>query len=226
MMTYFNPCPKPEKRVKEARPSFGLRQKKEKRELQETKQSLFANYEPRPSKSDRAEFPASVVKSAIERSGGICEACRCQPCSSTHHVRSRNRGGRGVLSNAFRSCGLCHMEIEGSEELKQALMEEYRQRYGEYFYFDDQDWEEHRRKQDAAKTAEAEASARMERLEPIVTLLSTAANRPLRKKEMLLLDRLDERQRVVFANLMHDVVAGTKGTAEQVKTFGYGHFED
>lgn len=198
--------PKPEKKQKDKTPYNSLQRKKERRELPEWKKDIFASHVSKPSKADRAEFPIAVVKAAIERSGGICEYCRKAPCTSTHHVMSRNRSGRGVFSNSFRACGACHLEIEGNEEKKQELISLYTQLYGERFWMDEEDLNAYNRKQAEIQETAQERKQRTEALEPIVTLLSTAAGRRLNSKEMRILDNLDERERVVFARLIHDVI--------------------
>lgn len=198
--------------------------KKPKRELPEWKKELFSHWESKPSKADRAEFPVKVIKAAIERSGGICEYCRQRPCTSTHHILGRNRSGRGVLSNAYRVCGICHLEIEGSEEKKQELIALYTRRYGERFWYDETDWDEYNRRQAAEQEAEEAKRQRLDALQPIVDLLSTAAGRKLNSKEIRLISAMDERETEVFANLLHDVVGG--GMTPEQKSYGYGHFDD
>lgn len=199
--------PKPVRKEKEKKPYNSLQsRKKERKPLPEWKQHLFNHHESKPSKADRAEFTIAVVKAAIERSGGICEYCRQRPCTSTHHVVGRGRSGRGVLSNAFRACGICHMEIEGSEDKKQELISLYRQRYGDRFWFDERDWEEYNRKQAADLEVEHDKKARVDQLEPIMSLLSIAAGRELKAKETRLIGGMDDKQISIFAKLMQDVI--------------------
>jgi hypothetical protein len=222
MMMY----PKPEKKPKEKKPYNSLqRRSKEKKPVRAWKEGLFDHYKSNPNRADRAKFPDSVVKTAIERSGGICEYCHKLPCSSTHHVVGRGRSGRGVLSNAFRACGYCHIEIEGSEEKKQELISLYTERYGDNFWFDEQDWDVYHLKQSAIHSQEEAKRHRIEELEPIVTLLSTAAGRKLRASEIRLLDGMDSHEADTFAKLMHDVVSSMMPT--ESKSYGYGvRFED
>jgi hypothetical protein len=213
--------PKPERKQKEKR---GLQQrgKRPKKELSELKKPLFAQYERKPSKADRAEFSREVIAAAIERSGGRCQRCRVNPCTTTHHTVGRGRGGRGVLSNAFRACGVCHIEIESDDELKQEIITQYRELYGERFYFDEQDWEEYNRKQAEAQAEEEAQRQRREQLEPIISLLNESLGRRLRAREQRFIDGLNEQQRTMFAGLLRDMM----GTYVPDPTFGYGHFND
>ncbi|WP_246319999.1 hypothetical protein [Paenibacillus qinlingensis] len=95
--------------------------------------------------------------------------------------------------------------------------------YGENFWFDEQDWDEHNRKQTALRNSEKEKSMRTEQLSPILTLLTTAAGRSLKARELRLLENMDEKEIAVFAKLMQDVVS-----VEQINEpqFGYGYFND
>lgn len=214
---------KPEKKVKETKqwqPG-----KKPKKEVPEWKKDILSHHKSNPSKADRAVFPASVVAEGKERSKGICEYCRVAACTQSHHVMAKGgRGGRGVLSNLFRVCTTCHTEIEGDEEKKQEVIALYEMKFGQYFYFDEQDFNEQAIKD--AKEDEAENAKLMhtEQLDPIVELLTVAAGRMLKAKELRLLDKLGIGEMVTFANLLADVI-GT-GIEETQPNFNYGTFND
>jgi hypothetical protein len=217
---------KPEKKVKEPK-GFGIGgSKKEKREIPEWKRGILSHHLSNPSKADRAEFPREVVAAAVERAGGKCQWCRTVSCATTHHVWGRGRGGRGVLSNAYRACGSCHIEIEGNDEMKQAIIEQYRHLYGDRFWYDEQDWEEFNRKQASSRTAEDEQKQRLERINPVVELLSVAAGRKLKVAEIRVIDGMDDREVAVFAKLMADVVAAGMPSEKTTVPFGYGNFND
>jgi len=220
---------KPEKQVKEKpRNSLLNRKPKERKEVPEWKRGILSHHLSNPSRADRAEFPRDVIAAAIERSGGICQYCKKVPCTTTHHVKGRGgRDGRGVLSNAYRVCGKCHIEIEGSEEKKQEIIELYRQLYGEFFWFDQQDWDEYGRKQAASRTAEEEQKQRMERINPVIDLLAAAAGRRLKAGEIRLIDGMDDREVAIFAKLMSDVVSAGSDPVKPKGSEAYGHyFED
>jgi hypothetical protein len=189
------------------------------------KRERLAHHSHTPTKADRAEFPAKVIKELKEEAGGLCQVCLANPDTTTHHVQPSGRTtapGRGVKSNGLRCCWPCHDRIQTSETELKRWIEIYRQRYGEYFYFDEQDWEQHESKQAKINAEEQAKKQRMSELEPIVELLSSAAGRKLNTKEVRLLDNLDEREMAVFAKLMADIVK--QGPQE---SFAYGeHFDD
>lgn len=211
--------PKPERKPKEKR---GLQQrgKKPKKELNEQKKALFAPYERKPGKADRAEFPREVIAAAMERSGGICQRCKANKCTTTHHVWGRGRSGRGVLSNAFRACGVCHIEIESNDELKQEIIAQYRELYGDRFYFDIQDWEEYNRKRDAAEAEEVLRRQRLEELAPLMQILKDSVGRPLRPDEKKFVHGLSDKHIAILAGL----IRASMGT--DVPEKGYGWFKD
>ncbi len=217
---------KPEKKAKEPKSSFGLGKKKEKKEVPEWKRGILSHHLSNPSKADRAEFPQSVVREAIENSKGICKFCGQVPCTTTHHVYGRGRGGRGVLKNSYRVCGTCHINIESNDELKSAIIEEYLQLHGERFWFDEKDWEEYDRKQIMHLTLEEEQKKRRERIAPVVDLLSAASGRKLKAAEVRLIDGMDDHEMAVFAKMMADVVTASIPAEKHVPAFGYGQFND
>jgi hypothetical protein len=203
--------------------------KKKEKVIAPWRQDILSTHKSNPSKADRAVFPPLVVAEAKERSKGICEYCKAAACTTTHHVRGKGgRGGRGVLSNAYRVCGTCHIEIEGSEEKKQEIIALYEMKFGQFFWFDEQDWNEHALKQAAENEFESAKMIRAGQLEPIVELLTAASGRMLKAKELRLLDKLGVGEMQVFAKLMADIVkVGLTETKEQIKPdYGYGKFYD
>jgi hypothetical protein len=196
-------------------------QKKIKKELPAWKKDLFSHWNPKPSTADRNEFPREVVEAAKRRSRGICQHCKEARCATTHHVVSRNRSGRGVLTNAYRACGTCHIEIEGSEAKKQEIIALYIQMYGDKFWYDEQDWEEHNKSRSMSKKVEDEKKQRMKHLAPILNLISKSAGRKVIQKEVSFINRMDDRDREIFEKIVKDVIPD-----EPKIPFGYGNFDD
>ncbi|WP_179089040.1 MULTISPECIES: HNH endonuclease [Paenibacillus] len=199
---------KPEKKTKEKKTSSLGHHKKVKKEVPEWKKNLLADHKPGKNSSQRNEFPDSVVKAAIERSKGICQFCKRVRCETTHHVFGRGRGGRGVLSNAYRACGNCHIIIEANDELKSAIIEEHRILYGEYFWFDEQDWNEHNHKLNKQLELEKARDERLQQIEPIADLIATAAGRELRAKELRLLESFETKDLNIFTAMFTDALNG------------------
>jgi hypothetical protein len=129
------------------------------------------------------------------------------------------------LSNAYRVCGTCHIEIEGDEEKKQEIIALYELKFGEHFYFDEQDFNELALKKASEDEAENAKLMRTEQLEPIVELLTVATGRTLKAKELRLLDKLGVNDMAIFAKLMSDVIGAGLVTATKPE-FGYGNFDD
>ena len=50
---------------------------------------------------------------AYERSGGMCELCRCRPAQEVHHIVYRSHLGTSILSNLACLCLQCHNEAHG-----------------------------------------------------------------------------------------------------------------
>lgn len=117
--------------------TMDFQRKKPKKELPPWKKDLFAHHNPKPSKADRGEFPASVIKRLKQEAGGRCQACKERPDTQTHHVYPRGRSGRGVLSNGMRVCDVCHTRIHANEDELQYWIAEYERRYGPCFWFDE-----------------------------------------------------------------------------------------
>lgn len=197
--------------------------KKKKKEIQPWRQNILAHHNHTPTRADRAEFPRKVIEELIEEAGGLCQ-CGCgRPDHETHHVMPRGRNGRGVKTNGMRLNSGCHQRIQDDEEELQHWILIYRTRHGNYFWYDEEDWEQHNRKLAEQKRMEREERLKMERVGPILNLVSTAAGRGLKAKERRLLESLSEKDTATFAKLMEDVV---NASAPQQKPFGYGFFDD
>jgi len=218
---------KPVKKEKAKKPYNSLQQRKpkEKKEIPEWKRDILSHHQPRPSKAERGEFDRKIVAELKEEADGQCQSCKCNPDTTTHHVWPRGRGGRGVKTNGLRLCWPCHDRIQTNEEELQYWISVYREKYGDHFWFDERDWEEFDKKQATIKSLEEDRKQRMERINPIVELLSTAAGRTLKAKEVRLLDGMDDNEVVVFTKLMQDVVASSLATENKLP-FGYGYFDD
>lgn len=215
--------PKPQKQEKVKKPSSLGRGRKDKRPIPEHKQKIFENYNSGKSYTQRKEFPPAVVKEAIVRSKGICQYCKKAPCQTTHHVYGRGRAGKGVLSNAYRVCGNCHIIIEGDDEIKNEIIEEYRILYRDYFWYDEQDWEEHNQKLAAIERAERERAEQWQKLAPVVDLISTAAGRGLKANEIRLIEMLPPNDLQIFTGLFTDAL---NGYAAQGAYRPHDRFED
>jgi 5-methylcytosine-specific restriction endonuclease McrA len=211
--------PKPERKTKTKSNGF---QRKEKKEIAPWRQGILSHHKSKPSKADRAEFLPAVVKEATERSKGICQYCKEARCATTHHVMSRGRSGRGVITNAYRVCGNCHINIEGSEERKQEIITLYQQLYGNHFYFDDQDHDEYSRRKATERDIEQEQLRASERLEPVEAIVAAASGRKLKAKERKWLSGMDDKGILLFSQMLAEVAASKP---EQLP-FGYGYFND
>ncbi|OME73441.1 hypothetical protein BSK65_04880 [Paenibacillus odorifer] len=176
--------------------------------MPEWKKNLLADHKPGKNSSQRNEFPDSVIKAAIERSKGICQFCKRVRCETTHHVFGCGRGGLGVLSNAYSACGNCHINIEANDELKSAIIEEYRILYGEYFWFDEQDWDEHNHKLNKQLELEKAKEERLQKIEPLADLIITAAGRDLRAKEIRFLESLETKDLKTFTAMFTEALNG------------------
>jgi hypothetical protein len=203
-------CPKPMREPKEKNSYNSLQQRKSKpkKEIQEWRRNILSHHESKPSRADRAEFSKEVVAELIKEVDGKCQ-CGCgRPDTETHHVMTRTRDGRGVKSNGMRVNGICNQRFHDNEEELQHWIEVYRKKYGDNFWFDEQDWEQYNRKQAATREVEDAHRQRMDALEPVMSLLSTAAGRKLKTAEIRLLDGLDTRETTTLVKLMQDVVEG------------------
>lgn len=197
--------------------------KKKKKEIQPWRQNILAHHQSTLSRADRAEFPKKVIAELIEEADGLCQ-CGCgRPDQETHHVMPRGRNGRGVKTNGMRVNGVCHQRIQTNEAELQHWILIYRTRHGNYFWYDEEDWDQHNRKQAELIRQETKERLKMERVEPILELISTAAGRGLKAKERQLITLLSEKDTATFAKLMRDVVSVS---SQQEKPFGYGFFDD
>lgn len=197
--------------------------KKKKKEIQDWRKNILAHHNHTPTRADRAEFPRKVIEELIEEAGGLCQ-CGCgRVDEETHHVMPRGRNGRGVKTNGMRLNKICHRRIQTSEKELQHWILIYRTRHGNYFWYDEEDWEQHRRKQAEQKRVEIEKRLKLERVEPILEMMSTAAGRGLRAKERRLIESIAEKDTATFAKLIRDVVSSS---TVQDKPFGYGFFDD
>lgn len=199
--------------------------KRRKKEIAPWRQGILDHHQDRPSSSDRGDFPSKVIKELIAEAGGVCQVCRAAPDTTTHHVQPRGRRsspGRGVKSNGLRCCGTCHDYIQTHEEELQRWIEIYRQKYGENFWFDELDWDDHERKQSEAKAEEESLKLQLERVEPIVQLITKTSGKPPKKKELQFILALSEREKVMFEGILRSCT----GTYVSEIPFGYGYFDD
>lgn len=197
--------------------------KKPKKPVAPWRQNILSHHQDRPSSADRGDFPAAVIRELISEAGGVCQVCRAAPDTTTHHVQPRGRRsspGRGVKTNGLRCCGICHDHIQTHEDELQRWIEIYRQRHGEYFWFDAQDWEEFRQREKLEQVAEDERRKRAELLAPLLGMLKDAANRRLTTVEKRTLSELSDKQITLLVGLLRE----SMGTP--VREFGYGHFDD
>ncbi|ETT30294.1 hypothetical protein C161_27603 [Paenibacillus sp. FSL R5-192] len=214
---------KPEKKLKEKKVSSFGRSKKDKKPVPEWKKDILAHHQSRPGSKERGDFPKEVIAELIEESNGICESCKIAEGTTTHHVYPRGRKGRGVKTNGLRLCWPCHDRIQTNEELLQFWISAFRDKYGDHFWFDEQDWDEYNRKQEAQRKTDQEKQNRQQSLNPVKELISSAAGRSLKAKEVRLIEMMDDKQIAIFEALINDIVRVEEN--HQVP-FGYGHFDN
>ncbi|WP_339307642.1 HNH endonuclease [Paenibacillus sp. FSL R5-0519] len=214
---------KPEKKAKEKKASSFGRGKKEKRPVPEWKKGILSHHQSRPGSKERGDFPKEVIAQLIVESNGICESCKIVEATTTHHVYPRGRKGRGVKNNGLRLCWPCHDRIQTNEELLQFWISAFRDKYGDHFWFDEQDWDEYNRKQDAQQKVDQEKQNREQSLNPVKELISSAAGRSLKAKEVRLIEMMDDKQIAIFETLINDIV---RVEEKHQVPFGYGHFDD
>ena len=214
---------KPEKKVKEKKVSSFGRSKKDKKPVPEWKKDILAHHQSRPGSKERGDFPKEVIAQLIEESNGICECCKIVEATTTHHVYPRGRKGRGVKTNGLRLCWPCHDRIQTNEELLQFWISAFRDKYGENFWFDEQDWDQYNRKQEVQQKADQEKQSRLQSLNPVKELISSAAGRSLKAKEVRLIEMMDDKQIAIFESLINDIV---RIEEKHQVPFGYGHFDD
>ncbi|WP_090738456.1 HNH endonuclease [Paenibacillus sp. Mc5Re-14] len=219
--TFWKPEKKPKQ--KKAYSSLGQR-KKDKKPVPEWKKDILSHHQSRPNTKERGEFPKDVIAELIADSNGICECCKAAEATTTHHVYPRGRNGRGVKTNGLRLCWPCHDRIQINEELLQFWISAFRDKYGDYFWFDEQDWEEHNRKLAARQRVEFEKKERLESIKPVVELITSATGRTLKVKEVRLLESMDDKEMLVFTNMISDAF---NNFSKPAPSYGYGErFED
>ncbi|MEK5419410.1 HNH endonuclease [Paenibacillus sp. FSL L8-0708] len=199
---------KPQKQEKTKKTSSLGQRKKEKKEVSPLKQKIFADHKPGKSSASRAEFPPNIVKELIKETDGICQQCLSAPGTTTHHVWPRGRKGRGVKTNGIRFCGGCHDIVQITPELLQYWIDVFRERHGEYFWFDEQDWNEHNHKLNKQLELEKAKEERLQQIEPIADLIATAAGRDLRVKEIRLLESFETNDLKIFTAMFTDALNG------------------
>jgi hypothetical protein len=215
--------PKPQKQEKVKKASSLGRGKKDKKPISPWKQGILADHKSNPSRADRNEFPPAVIKKLKERADGKCEACKQRPDIETHHVRSRARDGRGVFQNGLRVCGECHDYIQTHEEELRFWEGKWEKNFGPNFWFDDLDIEIHARKQAVQQAIDQEHEQRRQQIEPVADLIATAAGRPLRVKELRLLESMELKQLDIFTGMFTDAL---NGYAAQGAFHPHDRFED
>ncbi|SPY16132.1 nuclease [Paenibacillus polymyxa] len=219
--TFWKPEKKPKQ--KKAYSSLGQR-KKDKKPVPEWKKDILSHHQSRPNTKERGEFPKDVIAELIADSNGICECCKAAEATTTHHVYPRGRKGRGVRTNGLRLCWPCHDRIQINEELIQFWISAFRDKYGDYFWFDEQDWEEHNRKLAARQRVEFDKNERLESIKPVIELITSAAGRTLKAREVRLLEAMDDKEMLVFTNMISDAL---NNFSKPAPSYGYGErFED
>lgn len=199
---------KPQKQEKPKKTSSLGQRKKEKKEVSPLKQKIFADHKPGKSSKQRCEFPVAVIKELIAEADGKCSHCKTAPDTTTHHVMPRGRKGRGVKTNGLRLCGVCHDIIQTDEELLQYWISVFWNKYGDYFWFDEQDWDEHNHKLNKQMELEKVKEERLQQIEPIADLIATAAGRELRAKELRLLESFETKDLNIFTAMFTDALNG------------------
>ncbi|MEK4879449.1 HNH endonuclease [Paenibacillus sp. FSL R5-0908] len=216
---------KPEKQVKEKKSYSSLHQQKTKakKEVPEWKKGILAHHQKGKSSKDRGEFNDDVLAEIIAESSGICPICKSANSDTTHHVMPRGRKGRGVKTNGLRLCWPCHDAVQTNEEALQYWISVFRDKYGDRFWFDEKDWEEFNHKQNIQQQKDREKQERQNKIKPVVDLLTAAAGRNLKAKEIHLLQSFQDKDMETFATMMADAL----GAIQEPVVYGYGErFED
>ncbi|MEK3735675.1 HNH endonuclease signature motif containing protein [Paenibacillus sp. FSL H7-0941] len=216
---------KPEKQVKEKKSYSSLHQQKTKakKEVPEWKKGILAHHQKGKSSKDRGEFNDDILAEIIAESSGICPICKSSNSDTTHHVMPRGRKGRGVKTNGLRLCWPCHDAVQTNEEALQYWISVFRDKYGDRFWFDEKDWEEFNHKQNIQQQKDREKQERQNKIKPVVDLLTAAAGRNLKAKEIHLLQSFQDKDMETFATMMADAL----GAIQEPVVYGYGErFED
>lgn len=200
-----------------------LKRKNPKKPVAPWRKNILDHHKDRPSSADRAEFDRKVLAELIKEADGRCQVCKSAPDTTTHHVMPRGRRtgvpGRGVKTNGLRCCWPCHDRIQTDERELQHWIEIYRQRHGDRFWYDEQDWEEHRRREAKEQAAEEERRQRAEELSELFAMLQKSTKLTTAEKRRL--SEISDRHIAVLVG----VLRRSMGTGVPNK-FGYGHFED
>jgi HNH endonuclease len=91
-----------------------------------------------PKRGDRSKFSKMVRDQVKEFFNNQCAECYRRACH-VHHVMPRSRGGRNVFTNALLLCNDCHKEVHADNEKLKGWIEEYKGRFGKFFYMDLED---------------------------------------------------------------------------------------
>jgi len=186
---------------------MSLGRRKTKKEISPLKAAALQHHKSKPSRSDRAEFPRSVIDQLIVETDNRCAECGGN-ATTTHHVMPRGRGGRGVKANALRLCGSCHDLIQTNEERLQHWIDVFTERFGPYFWFDSQDWEEYSRKRAATEAKLAAERLQAERIREIAELVARAARRALHPREVRIIRARTDEELAVLTGMLRDCLAG------------------
>jgi hypothetical protein len=208
-------CPKPIQETKQKRGYSSLKQKtplrpkvnQKKKEISELKTEFLSAHNRTPSRKERAEFPQKVVKELIEEAGGRCQ-CSCgRPDNETHHVMPRTRDGRGVKTNGMRVNSICNTRFHDNEEELQKWIAIYTEKYGQYFWYDEQDWEDYYKKQEQIKAQEQMEREFVESFKTISQMVVQITGRETSAVENRLIRKIagnkDDLQ--AFATLLKDI---------------------
>ncbi|MFB6364501.1 hypothetical protein ACFCP7_10605 [Paenibacillus elgii] len=102
----------------------------------------------------------------------------------------RGRSGRGVKTNGMRLSGECHDRIQIDESELQHWIREWEQRYGPYFWYDEQDWAEHAKRIEAEREAAAKQQERDQIAKCLVEIVTSWRGQALTKKHARIIDQL------------------------------------
>ncbi|MCA1064387.1 HNH endonuclease (plasmid) [Rossellomorea sp. AcN35-11] len=185
--------PKPTSKPKEKNNGSSLRQKKplkakvqpyktkekKKKEspLSELKKLTLSQHNHMPTRKDRGDFPEEIVRELKDRADGCCECGCSRPDNETHHVMPRTRDGRGVKTNGMRVNTICNQRFHDNEDELQYWIEVYRERHGEFFWYDEQDWIDHKIRERQEKRIAQQEQELVESYMPITLVIESALGR-------------------------------------------------
>lgn len=159
-------------------------------QVNDYKKQMLTQHNHKPTRKDRAEFPPTVVKELMEESSGLCQ-CKCgRPDNETHHVMPRTRDGRGVKTNGMRVNTICNQRFHANEEELQYWISVYREKHGEFFWFDEQDWEEHAQREKQQKLREQKEEELKSSYESITNIIEDSLGRKPTSEETWLLRKI------------------------------------